>query len=302
MSLVLFFVLVLAAALAGMKLWAQPRAAIERVTGATMEGPEQMSAHPSLAFHEILKKIGSVLPASPKDVTIMQRRLIRAGIRNPNALKLLYGSKVFLGLALPVAMALIVAGSDAQPSNKAMAIGVAAAAGFFGPNMYVNRRVRRRQKQISRGLPNALDLLVVCVESGLGLDQALVQVSKELESGHPEISEEFAMMTLEMKAGKRRVEALRNLAERTAVDDLKKLVAVLIQADRFGTGISQSLRAHSDFMRVQSRQLAEEKAAKLGVKLVFPIFFCILPSLFVVTVGPVVMRIMRELVPMMNNM
>jgi tight adherence protein C len=302
MSFALFIMLVLVAALAGMKLWAQPKAAIERVTSATIGTPGQMPAHPSLAFHEILKKIGSVLPASPKDVTIMQRRLIRAGIRNPNALKLLYGSKVFLGLALPLAMALGVAGSNAESSNKVMAIGAAAAAGFFGPNQYVNRRVRRRQKQIARGLPNALDLLVVCVESGLGLDQALVQVSKELESGHPEISEEFAMMTLEMKAGKRRVEALRNLAERTAVDDLKKLVAVLIQADRFGTGISQSLRAHSDFMRVQSRQQAEEKAAKLGVKLVFPIFFCILPSLFVVTVGPVVMRIMRELVPMMNNM
>ncbi len=301
MSLLLFVVLALALALVGMKLWAQPNAAIERVTGTTISSREQMPAHPSLAFHEILKKIGTVLPASPKDVTIMQRRLIRAGIRNPNALKLLYGSKVFLGVALPVAMALVVAGSDAESSNKMMAIGVAAAAGFFGPNQYVNRRVRKRQKQISRGLPNALDLMVVCVESGLGLDQAMVQVSKELESGHPEISEEFGMVTLELKAGKRRVEALRNLAERTAVDDLKKLVAVLIQADRFGTGISQSLRAHSDFMRVQARQQAEEKAAKLGVKLVFPIFFCILPSLFVVTVGPVVMRIMRELVPMMNN-
>jgi tight adherence protein C len=302
MSLALFLVLALVLALAGMKLWAQPNAAIERVTSA-MTGPrEPMPAHPSLAFHEILKKIGTILPASPKDVTIMQRRLIRAGIRNPNALKLLYGSKVFLGIALPLAMAMVVAGSDAESSNKVMAIGVAAAAGFFGPNQYVNRRVRNRQKQISRGLPNALDLLVVCVESGLGLDQAMVQVSKELESGHPDISEEIAMVTLELKAGKRRVEALRNLGERTAVDDLKKLVAVLIQADRFGTGISQSLRAHSDFMRVQARQQAEEKAAKLGVKLVFPIFFCILPSLFVVTVGPVVMRIMRELVPMMNNM
>jgi tight adherence protein C len=301
MSLTLFIVLALVLALAGMKLWAQPNAAIERVTGTTISSHEHMPVHPSLAFHEILKKIGTVLPASPKDVTIMQRRLIRAGIRNPNALKLLYGSKVFLGLTLPLAMALVVAGSEAESSNKVMAIGVAAAAGFFGPNQYVNRRVRRRQKQISRGLPNALDLLVVCVESGLGLDQAIVQVSKELDSGHPEISEEFAMMTLELKAGKRRVEALRNLAERTAVDDLKKLVAVLIQADRFGTGISQSLRGHSDFMRVQARQQAEEKAAKLGVKLVFPIFFCILPSLFVVTVGPVVMRIMRELVPMMNN-
>ncbi len=160
---------------------------------------------------------------------------------------------------------------------------------------------RRRQREIRRGLPNALDLLVVCVESGLGLDQAIVQVAKELEHAHPEISEEFAMVNIELKAGKRRAEALRNLAERTAVDDLKKLVAVLIQADRFGTGVAQSLRAHADFMRVQARQVAEEKAAKLGVKLVFPIFFCILPSLFVVTVGPVAVKIVRELIPMMRG-
>jgi len=110
------------------------------------------------------------------------------------------------------------------------------------------------------------------------------------------------MVNLELRAGKRRVEALRNLADRSGVDDLKKLVAVLIQADRFGTGVAQSLRAHSDYMRVQARQLAEEKAAKLGVKLVFPIFFCILPSLFVVTVGPVMVRISRELLPLMRNM
>ena len=161
---------------------------------------------------------------------------------------------------------------------------------------------KRRQKQVHRGLANALDLLVVCVESGLGLDQAIVQVAKELEHAHPEVSQEFTMVSLELKAGKRRVEALHNLADRTAVEDLKKLVAVLIQADKFGTGVAQSLRQHAEYMRVQARQIAEEKAAKLGVKLVFPIFFCILPSLFVVTVGPVAIKIMRELLPMMNNM
>ena len=175
--------------------------------------------------------------------------------------------------------------------------------GFFGPNEYVRAWRPRRQKEIARGLANALDLLVVCVESGLGLDQAILQVSKELEHAHPEISEEFGLVNLELKAGKRRVEALRNLAERTGVDDLKKLVAVLIQADRFGTGVAQSLRAHADFMRIQARQVAEEKAAKLGVKLIFPIFFCILPSL---VCGDAwdrsSMKIMRELIPMMNNM
>ncbi|MGH9665369.1 MAG: type II secretion system F family protein, partial [Bryobacteraceae bacterium] len=187
-------------------------------------------------------------------------------------------------------------------SNKFVAILGAVAIGFFGPNEYVRLRAKKRQKEISRGLPNGLDLMVVCVESGLGLDQAILQVSKELDHAHPDISEEFALVNLELKAGKRRVEALRNLAERTAVEDLRKLVAVLIQADRFGTGVAQSLRQHADYMRVQARQVAEEKAAKLGVKLVFPIFFCIMPSLFVVTVGPMVVKIMRDLMPMMKNM
>jgi tight adherence protein C len=203
---------------------------------------------------------------------------------------------------LPALVTLSVFNASTDQSNKFAAILAAVALGFFGPNEYVRMKAKRRQKQIHRGLANALDLMVVCVESGLGLDQAILQVAKELEHAHPEITEELAIVNLELKAGKRRAEALRNLADRTAVDDLKKLVAVLIQADRFGTGVAQSLRAHSDYMRVQARQIAEEKAAKLGVKLVFPIFFCILPSLFVVTVGPVVMKIMRELLPMMNNM
>lgn len=231
----------------------------------------------------------------------MQRRLIRAGIKGPNALRILYGAKILLGVALPILMSFAVANSDADSTNKIAAILAAAAAGFFAPNEYVKIKSQRRQKAVQRGLANALDLLVVCVESGLGLDQAMIQVAKELEHAHREITEEFAMINLELKAGKRRVEALRNLADRTAVDDLKKLVAVLIQADRFGTGIAQSLRAHAEFMRIQARQIAEEKAAKLGVKLIFPIFFCIMPSLFVVTVGPMAVKIVRELLPMVNS-
>jgi tight adherence protein C len=289
-------------AFVGMKVWVQPKEAIERVTGVALATPEEAPRHPSLVFHDLVQRLGDYLPASPKDVTVMQRRLIRAGIRNQNGLKLLYGSKVACAIILPAVMSVLVAGSASDPSNKMMAILAAAAAGFFGPNEYIKIRSQRRQKDIQRGLPNALDLLVVCVESGLGLDQAILQVAKELEHAHKSITEEFAMVNYELKAGKRRAEALRNLAERTNVEDLKKLVAVLIQADRFGTGVAQSLRAHADYMRVQARQIAEEKAAKLGVKLVFPIFFCILPSLFVVTVGPVVVKIVRELIPMMNGM
>jgi tight adherence protein C len=301
-SCLLFVLLAAGLSLAGMKLWVKPKEAMERVAGTGISQQDSTPRHPSLVFHDIVKRLGNLVPASPKDVTVMQRRLIRAGYRNPNALKILYGAKALFGVLVPVVTGVVLLNSNMDSSNKFAAMVAAVAIGFFGPNEYVRMVAKKRQKQIHRGLANALDLLVVCVESGLGLDQAILQVAKELEQAHPEITEELAIVNLELKAGKRRAEALRNLADRTAVEDLKKLVAVLIQADRFGTGVAQSLRAHSDYMRVQARQIAEEKAAKLGVKLVFPIFFCILPSLFVVTVGPVVMRIMRQLLPMMNNM
>jgi tight adherence protein C len=302
LATVLVFVLVIGILVTlGMQLWVRPKAAIDRVTAAAVETPAAVS-HPSLAWREVIRKLGTLVPSAPKDSTVMLRRLMRAGYRGPNALKMLYGSKAILALALPVLALIFAARSDADPSKKILAVVGSFAAGFFGPNEYVRHAAKKRQKQVRRGLPNALDLMVVCVESGLGLDQAVVQVAKELQFAHPEISQEFGLMNLEMKAGKRRADALRNLADRTGVDEVKKLVAVLVQADRFGTSIAQSLRGHSEFMRVQTRQAAEEKAAKLGVKLVFPIFFCILPSLFVVTVGPVLVRIVRELIPMMVNM
>ena len=301
LSVVLFLSVVAGGAAIGLKMYVRPKEALERVTG-TFDAEQNTPAHPSLAFHDLVKRIGNFIPQSPKDVTVMRRRLIRAGIRDENGLKILYGAKAALGIALPVLTFTMIAGSATDSGNKIAAVLAAMGVGFFGPNEYVRKLATKRQHEIARGLANALDLLVVCVESGLGLDQAILQVSKELEHAHPEISEEFGFVNLELKAGKRRVEALRNLAERTGVDDLKKLVAVLIQADRFGTGVAQSLRAHADFMRIQARQIAEEKAAKLGVKLIFPIFFCILPSLFLVTVGPVAMKIIRELIPMMNGM
>ena len=303
--LISFFIFIVFAAglsFAGVRLYVKPKEAMERVAGTGHDSHDETPIHPSLIFHDLVKRLGTLVPASPKDVTVMQRRLIRAGYRNPNALKILYGAKAVFGVLVPGLTALALLNSTMDPGNKAAGILAAVAIGFFGPNEFVRMAAKRRQKKVHRGLANALDLLVVCVESGLGLDQAIMQVAKELEQAHPEITEELAIVNFELKAGKRRAEALRNLADRTAVEDLKKLVAVLIQADRFGTGVAQSLRAHSDYMRVQARQIAEEKAAKLGVKLVFPIFFCILPSLFVVTVGPVVMKIIRELLPMMNNM
>jgi len=284
----------------GVKLWAHPRAAIERITGAQAEADTIVPVHPSLVFRDFVVRLGSLMPVKASKSGLDQRRLTRAGYRSPHAVQLLYGARLLVTLALPLGAAVVTASLRVAGDTRSMVVVGAAIAGYAAPGSFVALKARRRQHRIRRGLPDALDLLVICVESGLGLDQALMQVASELELAHPDISLEFAMVNVELRTGKRRADALRSLAERTAVDELKKLVAVLIQADRFGTGVAQSLRTHADYMRVQSRQKAEELAAKVGVKLVFPIFFCILPTLFVVTVGPMAVRIAREMLPMIN--
>ena len=162
--------------------------------------------------------------------------------------------------------------------------------------------MKKRQEIIRLSLPDALDMLVVSVEAGLGLDQAIQHVAREIHMSHPQLSEELQMVTLEMRAGKRRSEAMRNFAERTGESEVRKLVAILVQNDRFGTSMGEALRNHSDFMRTRRKQDAEERAAKVGVKLVFPIFFFILPSMVVVAAGPGLLQIFKDLFPMMKNM
>ena len=253
-------------------------------------------------WRELVSRIGSVVPASAKTLPLLKRRLIRAGFRNPQAARYFQGARMITTLLFG-AMALVFAWrSSAAAENLLLGVSAATALGYVAPTQYLLLRIRRRQHAIARGLPNALDLMVVCVESGLGIDQTTLQVAKELQAVYPAICSEFTIMNLELRAGKPRAEALHNLAERTGVEDVKKLVAVLIQTDRFGTSIAQSLRGHADYLRAMSRQRAEERASKLAVKLVFPIFFCVLPSLFVVTVGPVITRLVRDLIPMVENM
>ena len=299
-SIVLFVFIVALLTVVGFKFWVQPKTALERVIG-EVELAQQSVPEPSLAFRDILTKVGNVVPANPTDIGILQKRLLSAGIRSQHALKVLYGIKGILAVFFTISSAGFVFGFQLQSEMSVFQIGAAGFLGWGGPNVVLNRMAIRRQKAIKKGLPNALDMLVICVESGLGLDQALMQVSKELHTAHPEISDELAVMNLEMRAGKRRSESLRNFGERTDVDDVKKMVSVLIQADRFGTSISQTLRNFSDFMRVQYRMEIEEKAAKIGVKLVFPIFFFILPSLFVVTVGPIIVTVVRDFLPGLNQ-
>ena len=298
----LLFALLTALGMAlGIRMWARPRKAIDRITGPAAEPMARAPVHPSLAFRDIVVRVGAIVPVATKGSGRLQRMLIRAGYRDPKASGIVQGAKILLAVVLPVLAALLVTKLGVSVNTKVLSIAGAALAGFVAPGYFVALQARRRQRRIRRGLPDALDLLVICVESGLGLDQAVMQAAAEMAVAHPDISREFGLVNLELRTGTPRADALRNLAARTAVDELKKLVAVLIQADRFGTGIAQSLRTHSDYMRVQARQVAEEKAAKVGVKLVFPIFFCILPTLFVVTVGPMAVRIVRELLPMIND-
>jgi tight adherence protein C len=263
------------------------------------QAPEILPS-PSLIWQQLVNWIGSVVPASPKDLPLLKRRLVRAGFRDPNAARVFHGVRAVS--ALVFCLGGIVVASRLDSGNTLLIVGAGAFLGYLLPMRYLMMRISRRKHAIERGLPNALDLMVVCVESGLGLDQTTLQVAQDLRAAYPQICEEFAVMNLEMRAGKRRAEALRNLADRTGVEDLKKLVAVLIQTDRFGTSIAATLRGHADYMRTMARQRAEECAAKLAVKLVFPIFFCVLPSLFVVTVGPVLTRLVRDLFPMFENM
>ena len=235
------------------------------------------------------------VPGSTKGLPLLKRRLVRAGIRHPSAPRYFQGMRMVAAAAFGLVGMGFAVHRAAATTNAVLGVASAVAMGYIAPMQYLLWRIKRRQHAIERGLPNALDLMVICVESGLGIDQTTLQVAKELQTAHPEICGEFTVMNLELRAGKRRAEALHNLADRTGVEDPKKLVAVLVQTDRFGTSIAQSLRGHADYLRAMARHRAEERASKLAVKLVFPIFFCVLPSLFVVTVGPVITRMVRDL-------
>ena len=283
--------------------WAGRRTrAIDRLAPRPARAAHSLHVSPAFIWRELVKRIGPVVPASSRDLPLLKRQLMRAGLRDPEAARRFQTIRP-VATILCGAIALVY-GLRTHLTAEHLLIETAAmvALGYMAPMQYIKFRIARRQRAIEKGLANALDLMVVCVESGLGIDQTTIQVAKELQVAHPEICDEFTLMNLELRAGKRRDEALHNLADRTGVEDVKKLVAVLVQTDRFGTSVAQTLRGHADYLRIMARQRAEERAAKLAVKLVFPVFFCMLPSLFVVTLGPALTKMVRELIPMLNNM
>ena len=250
----------------------------------------------------LVSRLGAALPLSPRALPLLKRRLVSAGWRDPEAPGYFQGARSVLAVLFGLAALALAWRSGSETANLLMLVGAGIALGFMAPSQYLSWRIRRRRHAIEKGLPNALDLMVICVESGLGIDQTILQVARELQQAHPEISDEFTVMNLEMRAGGGRHEALHNLAARCGVEEVKKLVAVLVQTDRFGTSIGQSLRGHADYLRSMARQKAEERASKLAVKLVFPIFFCVLPSLFVVTLAPALTHLVRDLFPAIEKM
>jgi tight adherence protein C len=244
----------------------------------------------------MLKRIGERAPKSPKEMGNLRLRLVQAGYRRDEALTIFFGIRVAFALGL---FSLFATAIVMRP-NLTVAL-AALGLGYILPGMVLARMAKRRAHRIRLSLADALDLLVVSVEAGLGLDQALTRVGTELAFAYPELADELRLINLELRAGKPRPEALRNLADRTGVDDLSSLVTMLIQTDKFGTSVAQSLRVYSETLRTKRRQRAEEAAAKTGVKMVFPLVTCIFPSIWVVTIGPAAIKFITVLFPMVEK-
>jgi tight adherence protein C len=301
----LFVVLLAAISAYGYRTYARPARMYEHVGARLAAGSSDLllaAGKPKPApLLELVHQLGSLLPITPGEAALTRGDLIAAGYRSERALQIFYGLRIVLCAGLLMAAVTVRERITENPVLRMVLPVGAALAGFGLPSFLLQRRIVKRQETLRLSLPDALDLLVISVEAGMGLDQAIQNVSKELAIAHRELSDELGLVNLEMRAGKRRADALRDLADRTEEPEIRKWVAILIQSDRFGTGVGESLRTHSDFLRVRRRQDAEERAAKVGVKLVFPIFFFILPSMLVVAAGPGLLQVFKNLFPMMRG-
>jgi tight adherence protein C len=258
------------------------------------------TAGPSLVIKDVpvtdetdaaLAKLGRIIPKSPREMGRLRKRLARAGYHGAKPVT----CYVLAELLAPVAaVGLTVVGLGTTRRGLLFAV-LAAIVAYLTPGLVLERLIARRKKQIQHGLPDALDLLIVCVEAGSSLDQSIMKASEELHLSYPALAEELRYVNTEIRAGKPRLEAFKNFAERTKVDDVRALVAMMVQTDRFGTSIAQSLRTFAEAARTKRRLEAEERAGKLGVKLVFPLVFCLFPALYVVLLGPAAVQIMRVL-------
>jgi tight adherence protein C len=246
----------------------------------------------------LLERLGQV--SKPKDqaqVSRIREKLVNAGYRNSRAPIIFLGSRIFLAVVFGVSFLVLGTEATREMSSPYAFPGILVLCmilGFYGPQLWLNSSVEKRKERLVDGFPDALDLMVVCVEAGLGLDQAMNRVGQEIMMGHKDLGQEFALLNLELRAGLSREQALRNLVQRTDLEDIRSLVALLIQTDRFGTSVGLALRVHSDSMRMTRRMKAEEKAAQLAVKLMIPLILFIFPCLMVVIGGPGAIRLMQN--------
>jgi tight adherence protein C len=245
---------------------------------------------------QVIDPLSKVVPTSPDEVSSTRQMLMMAGYRDAKHLTFYFGIRVLLAITLLVFF--LITGLAARKPILLILLVILA---YILPRFVLKRMIKNRQTRIRLGLADALDLSVICVEAGLGLDQAIQRVGQDLSHAHPDLSDELNLVNLEMKAGKPRVEALRNLASRTGVPDVRALVAVLVQTDRFGTSIAQALRVHSDAMRTERRQRAEEQAAKTTIKMVPVLVFFVFPSMFIVSIGPAFIQLIRNLLPVIGQ-
>jgi len=242
-----------------------------------------------------------ILPKEGWRRSFLQSKLVQAGLRGKQSLNAFLCAKVLLA-ALLVSIALLLAPffviqvATVNPILSITFLILLGIIGFYLPNGILERRIRRRQLLITEGFPDAMDMLMVCVEAGMGLDAAMQKVGEEISYSHPSLGEEFTVLALELRAGKSRAEAFHAFADRTGVDVVRSFVALMLQAERYGTSVAVTLREYSDEMRTKRIQIAQEKAAKLPVKLIFPVLFFIFPAIFMVVFAPAVLQIYKELI------
>lgn len=242
-------------------------------------------------------------PSDAEDVKATRRLLVTAGYRSRKAPVFFIGSKLLLAVVMVLLFAMIPVKLLGFPTTTTLLFYYVclAACGYYAPAVWLKHMIAVRQDALQRAIPDGLDLMVVCVEAGLGLDQAIGRVGQEVSQAHPALGDELNILSQELRSGVQRQTALRNLAHRTDLEEVRNLVALLVQTDRFGTSIGQALRVHSDSMRTTRRLKAEEMAAKLPVKLLFPLMFFIFPSILIVTVGPACIKIAKALLPAMTG-
>ena len=269
-----------------------------RLRGAKAASSTQVNFFQFLRKSEkIIRPLGEMIPRSPEEMSRQEQKLMHAGIRRRDAPILLYGTKLMLAIIFFLLFSMV----PAIRSNVLLLLLLPILCGALVPDMVISRMTQKRKDNLQRALPDALDLAVVSVEAGLGLDQSLVKIGQELSHVYPALSDELNLYSLEVNAGKKRSDALRNLGLRTDVDDVKSFTTVLIQTDRFGTSVAQSLRVFADTMRVKRRQRAEEHAAKMSVKMLPPLVFFIFPAILIVVLGPAMIQMARILLPTMSG-